>query len=73
MQRLDSFSSEKTSVRTIVPSTRSIADEVCNLAKDEKADLIIIGNMGLGGLSETLGSVSRGASERAHCPVTIVH
>ena len=74
-KEIESAASEKTTVRTIVLVRDSIADEVCNLAKDEKADLIIIGNVGLSGLSrlKTLGSVSRAVSERAHCPVMIVH
>ena len=36
---------------------------------------MIIGNIGLGGLSKVkaLGSVSRRLSEKASCPVLIVH
>ncbi len=51
------------------------ADKIIEFAKDEKADLIIIGNVGLSGLSKvkTLGSVSRAVSENAKCPVMIVH
>lgn len=65
----------KATVRTIVLIRDSIADEICSLAKKEKADLIVIGNVGLSGLSKlkTLGSVSRAVSERASCPVVIVH
>ena len=41
----------------------------------KKIDLIIIGNIGLGGLSKVkaLGSVSRGVAEKTMCPILIVH
>jgi nucleotide-binding universal stress UspA family protein len=44
-------------------------------ANEEKSDLIIIGSIGLGGVSKikALGSVSRAVSERAKCSVMIVH
>ncbi len=48
---------------------------VIEFAKDYKADLIVIGNIGLSGIArlKALGSVSRSVSERAPCPVLIVH
>lgn len=48
---------------------------IIDFAKKEKVDLIVIGNLGRSGLSRirTLGSVSRSVSERASCPVMIVH
>jgi nucleotide-binding universal stress UspA family protein len=51
------------------------ADNIVDFADDEKVDLIVIGNVGLSGLSKVkaLGSVSRSVSERASCPVLIVH
>jgi len=52
------------------------ADKIIAYANDENVDLIVIGNTGLSGLLskiKTLGSVSRAVSERAKCPVMIVH
>lgn len=51
------------------------ADMILAAAKDHRADLIVLGSTGLGGISKfkALGSVSRSVSERAPCPVTIVH
>lgn len=54
---------------------RPPADEIVDFANNQKVDLIVIGNVGLSGLSKVkaLGSVSRSVSERASCPVLIVH
>lgn len=51
------------------------ADKRVDFANNQKVDLIVIGNVGLSGLSKVkaLGSVSRSVSERASCPVLIVH
>lgn len=52
------------------------ADKIIAYANDEKVELIVIGNTGLRGLLsriKTLGNVSRAVSERAKCPVMIVH
>ena len=45
------------------------------VAEEEAADLIVMGSIGLTGLSKlrALGSASRAVSERARCPVLIVH
>ena len=50
-------------------------ERIIEIANNEKVDLIIIGSVGLSGLSKVkaLGSVSRNVSERASCPVLIVH
>ena len=50
-------------------------EKIMEFANREKVDLIVIGNVGLSGLSKVkaLGSVSRSVSERASCPVLIVH
>jgi|ERR671911_533343 nucleotide-binding universal stress UspA family protein len=50
-------------------------EKIIGFANKEKVDLIVIGNVGLSGLSKikALGSVSRSVSERASCPVLIVH
>lgn len=53
------------------------ADKIIEFAAKEKVDLIVIGSVGTGTkvsrMIRTLGSVSRAVSERAGCPVTIVH
>lgn len=51
------------------------AKQILAMAAAEKADLIIIGSIGRSGIArlKTLGSVSRSISERATCPVMIVH
>jgi nucleotide-binding universal stress UspA family protein len=51
------------------------SEKIIEFANSEKVDLIVIGNVGLSGLSKVkaLGSVSRNVSERASCPVLIVH
>ena len=61
-------------IRTMI-LTGKISDTILDFAAKEKVDLIIIGNIGLTGISKikTLGSVSRSVSERAPCPVMIIH
>jgi nucleotide-binding universal stress UspA family protein len=51
------------------------AKQILAMASAEKADLIIMGSIGRSGIArlKTLGSVSRSISERATCPVMIVH
>lgn len=70
---------KKTGLQGVSVTTRlsigRIADEILKCAKKEKVDLIVIGNVGLGGIRKLkmLGSVSRRVSERADRPVMIVH
>jgi nucleotide-binding universal stress UspA family protein len=61
-------------IKTRVMAGR-ISDAIIGFAKKEGVDIVIIGNVGRSGISKvkTLGSVSRSVSERAHCPVMIVH
>ena len=56
-------------------SNSSIAENIIKFSNKENIDLIVIGNIGLGGLSKVkaLGSVSRNVSEMSDCPVLIVH
>lgn len=64
------------SVQTrLITQTGSIAGTIIDVAEKEKINLIVVGNIGLGGISKlkTLGSVSRSVSEMAKCPVLIVH
>lgn len=51
------------------------ADMILAAAREHRADLIVLGSTGLGGIAKfkALGSVSRSVSERAPCAVTIVH
>ena len=50
-------------------------EQIVKHATKEKTDLIVIGNIGLSGISrlKAMGSVSRAVSECAPCPVMIVH
>ena len=59
----------------IIGGISSIADNIISFADKENANIIIIGNIGLVGISKikTLGSISRNVSEKANCPVLIVH
>eukprot|EP01126_Amoeba_proteus_P004351 TRINITY_DN11453_c0_g1_i2.p1 TRINITY_DN11453_c0_g1~~TRINITY_DN11453_c0_g1_i2.p1 ORF type:complete len:165 (+),score=35.84 TRINITY_DN11453_c0_g1_i2:72-566(+) len=53
--------------------TFSVSDEVCKLAREVNVDGIVVGNRGLGPITEiVLGSVSRNILSCAHCPVTVV-
>lgn len=51
------------------------AEEILRFSESKKIDLIIMGNVGLKGLSKikTLGSVSRNVTENSKCPVLITH
>jgi nucleotide-binding universal stress UspA family protein len=55
--------------------TGHISNAIIEFAAQEKIDLIVIGNVGRSGISKikTLGSVSRSVSEKAPCPVMIIH
>ena len=61
--------------KVIADAKGSVVDNIIKYADEEKVDLIVIGNIGLGGLSKVkaLGSVSRNLAEKAMCPVLIVH
>jgi len=49
------------------------ADEILNVAKREKADLIVTGAKGLGAIGRVLlGSVSTRVVQHAHCGVLVV-
>jgi nucleotide-binding universal stress UspA family protein len=55
--------------------TGHISNSIIDFAAKEKAELIVMGSVGRSGISRvrTLGSVSRSVSERAPCPVMIIH
>ncbi|HEY7108247.1 MAG TPA: universal stress protein [Nitrososphaeraceae archaeon] len=56
-------------------TTGNIVKQILDIAARENVDLVVLGSAGLGGMSKlkALGSVSRRVSERAKCPVLIVH
>ena len=58
----------------IIVGSSSIAESIISFADREKVSFIVIGNIGLAGISKakTLGSISRRVSEIANCPVLIV-
>jgi len=59
----------------VVGNGLSISDTIIDFADKEKMDLIVLGNVGLSGLSKVkaLGSVSRYIVEKSVCPVLVVH
>jgi len=73
------YENEETHLRTELlmgsHSSRDIAANITKFASEEKVDIIVIGNVGLGGISKikSLGSVSRNVAEISSCPVLIVH
>jgi nucleotide-binding universal stress UspA family protein len=71
------YESDKISIRTEIHEAESgsVAENIIKFADKEDIDLIVIGNVGLGGISKikALGSVSRKVSEMANCSVLIVH
>jgi len=62
-------------VEVLVSQGNSVSDTIIKFANKEKANLIVVGNIGLSGISKlkTLGSVSRSIAEKSSCPVLIVH
>ncbi len=71
------YDSSEISIRTELLSggNGSISENIIRFADKENVELIVIGNLGLGGISKikALGSVSRSVSEMANRPVLIVH
>ena len=48
-------------------------ETACRTAKEENADLIVVGNSGTGAISSfVMGSVSRYIIHHVHCPVLVV-
>lgn len=66
---------EKIAVKPIVLIGGSVPNRIIEYAEENKTDLIVIGNVGLSGISKIkmLGSVSRKVSEQSPCPVLIIH
>jgi len=52
---------------------QDVAKEILDAAESFKADTIVVGSRGLGGLSGLLlGSVAHKVIQRAHCPVLVI-
>lgn len=51
------------------------SDKILEFAKQERVKLIVMGTTGLTGISKirAIGSVARTVSERAKCPVMLIH
>ena len=56
-------------------SSRAIAENIIKFSTEEQVDLIVLGNVRLGGISKikALGSVSRNLIEISIRPVLVVH
>ena len=67
----------KATPRVLVGNTiNSISDQILKFAKDNQVDLIVMSSERLEkriSKVRALGSVSRGVSERASCPVVLIH
>lgn len=67
----------KATPRVLVGNTiNSISDQILKFAKDNQVDLIVMSSERLEkriSKANALGSVSRGVSERASCPVVLIH
>ncbi|HEX9677788.1 universal stress protein [Nitrososphaera sp.] len=69
------LSSEKVKVSSNL-KTGDPAEQIVKFAKETSADMIVMGSRRLEGVSKVvvaLGSVARKVSERASCPVMLVH
>lgn len=75
-EKVKSLSAEKIGVSKDI-RTGDAAEQIVKFAKENQADLIVMGSRRLeGGVSKVvvaLGSVARKVSERASCPVMLVH
>jgi nucleotide-binding universal stress UspA family protein len=74
-EKVKSLSAEKIGVSTDT-RTGDAAEQIVKFAKENEVDLIVMGSRRLEGVSKivvALGSVARKVSERAFCPVMLVH
>lgn len=73
-EKKENFKTSGISISTHVQLGHPV-DKITEFAVSKEIDLIIMGNTGLRGLKriKTLGSVSRGVTENAKCPVMLVH
>ena len=73
--KMTMLSKEKIKVSSFIRNGDA-AEEIVKFAKENQADLIVMGSRRLEGISKivvALGSVARKVSERASCPVMLVH
>jgi len=73
--KLRLLSSEKVEANSVV-KIGDAGEQILEFAKENKIDLFVMGSRTLEGISKfvkALGSVTRKVSERAYCPVMIVH
>jgi nucleotide-binding universal stress UspA family protein len=74
-EKVKSLSAEKIHSSTVIRSGDA-AEQIVKFAKENQVDLIVMGSRKLEGVSQivvALGSVARKVSERAFCPVMLVH
>jgi nucleotide-binding universal stress UspA family protein len=73
--KIKTIESNDFTLQSIVLHGSNPAEEILKFSQLEKIDLIVMGNVGLKGISKikTLGSVSRKVLENSKCPVLIVH
>lgn len=74
-EKVKALSTEKVGVSTEV-KIGNAAEQILKFSKENNIDLIVMGSRRLEGISKVvvaLGSVARKVSERAFCPVMIVH
>lgn len=73
-QKCNEYRNERIKITTMVV-LGDVADKIIECSNNEKIDLLVIGSVGLKGISgffKRLGSVSRSVSERVTCPIMIV-
>ena len=57
----------------VIDTTGSVVDAICDFASVQRADMIVLGTRGTGGVAKLmLGSVAAGVSKSARCPVLVV-
>lgn len=73
-QKCNEYRNERIKITTMVV-LGDVTDKIIECSNNEKIDLLVIGSVGLKGISgffKRLGSVSRSVSERVTCPIMIV-
>jgi nucleotide-binding universal stress UspA family protein len=73
-ERKKKFEAQGISIKIYITAGNP-SDRIVEFAANEKIDLVVIGSVGLTGVSKLfkgLGSVSRKLSERVSCPVLII-
>lgn len=68
----EALSDVECAVETYLLTGRDPAETLSSFFNEQKCDLLVLGNRGLGGVKGYLGSVSRKVLLHAKCPVVIV-